>query len=51
LYLDLGEVKNITEIILNGKNLGVLWKPPFRLDISQAIKQGENRLEIRVTNL
>nr|WP_319509541.1 glycosyl hydrolase [uncultured Draconibacterium sp.] len=51
LQLDMGSVKVIAEVILNGKNLGVLWKAPFRIDIKEAIVAGNNTLEIRVTNL
>jgi hypothetical protein len=51
LYLDLGMVKNLAEVSLNGQNLGVLWKPPFRVEISGLAKPGPNRLEIKVTNL
>ncbi len=51
LYLDLGEVKNVCEVTLNGRDLGVLWKPPFRVDITAAARVGENRLELKVTNL
>jgi hypothetical protein len=51
LYLDLGMVKNLAEVSLNGRNLGVLWKPPFRVEISGLAKPGPNRLEIKVTNL
>ena len=49
--LVLGDVKNLAEVRLNGKDLGVLWKPPFRLEITDAVRVGKNRLEIRVTNL
>ncbi len=51
LYLSLGEVKNLCEVWLNGKYLGILWKPPFRVDITGAARAGLNRLEVRVTNL
>ncbi len=51
LYLDLGKVAVIAEAKLNEKDLGILWKPPFRVDATEALKAGENRLEIRVTNL
>ncbi len=51
LVLDLGEVKNLAEIRLNGHDLGVLWKRPFRIDVSDAVRTGANRLEVRVTNL
>ena len=48
--LDLGDVKNIAEVILNGKNVGTAWKKPFKLDITEGVKKGENILEVRVTN-
>ena len=51
LYLDLGVVKELAEVVLNGHNLGVLWKPPFRVNITKFAKPGANELEIRVTNL
>jgi beta-galactosidase/beta-glucuronidase len=51
LWLDLGDVKNIAEITVNGKPLGVLWKAPFRVDVTGALKPGSNTLEIKVTNL
>jgi hypothetical protein len=49
--IDLGEVKNIAEVVVNGKNIGTLWKKPFRLDITDALKKGQNTVEIKVTNL
>ncbi len=49
--LDLGQVKNLAEVTLNGKRLGVLWKAPFRADVTGALKPGQNRLEVKVTNL
>jgi alpha-L-rhamnosidase/Glycosyl hydrolases family 2, sugar binding domain len=49
--IDLGEVKNIAEVIVNGKNVGVAWKKPFKVDITEAIKAGENTIEVKVTNL
>ena len=49
--LDLGGVKLFAEVILNGQNLGILWKPPYKLDVSGLLKSKDNNLEIRVTNL
>jgi hypothetical protein len=49
--VDLGDVKNIAEVIINGKNVGTAWKKPFKLDISEAIKAGENTIQVKVTNL
>jgi hypothetical protein len=51
LWLDLGTVKNLAEVLINGKSLGIVWKKPFRVDITDAIKPGENTFEIKVTNL
>jgi hypothetical protein len=51
VYLDLGQVKNMAEVIVNGKNLGILWKPPFRVDITRVAKAGKNILEVKITNL
>ncbi len=48
--IDLGEVKNLAEVIVNGQNIGILWKKPFKIDISKALKTGQNSLEIKVTN-
>jgi hypothetical protein len=51
LWLDLGVVENIAEVSMNGHNLGVLWKPPFRVNVTAAAKPGTNHLTIKVTNL
>ena len=42
LWLDLGEVKNLAEVSVNGKPLGIVWKPPFRVDVTGALKPGAN---------
>jgi hypothetical protein len=49
--LDLGAVEVIAEIILNGNSFGVMWARPFKVDVSDAIVNGDNHLEVRVTNL
>ncbi|WP_346854538.1 glycosyl hydrolase [uncultured Draconibacterium sp.] len=51
LSVDLGDVKNLAEVTVNGKNLGVIWKKPFKIDISDVAQTGENKLEINVINL
>ena len=51
IFIDLGDVKNLAEVMVNGKSLGVIWKRPFRVDITGAVKQGANNIEIKVTNL
>jgi hypothetical protein len=50
LSLDLGDVKNLAEVRLNGRNLGVLWAMPFRVDVTDAIKPAGNQLEIEIVN-
>jgi hypothetical protein len=51
LFLDLGKVQVMAEVRLNGRDLGIVWKPPFRVDVSGAIQPGPNALELRVVNL
>ena len=51
LWLNLGDVKNLAEVVVNGKSLGILWKKPFHIDISSAIKPGANTVAVKVTNL
>jgi hypothetical protein len=49
--LNLGRVKEFAEVSLNGKPLGILWKAPFEVDVTDALQEGRNHLEIRITNL
>jgi hypothetical protein len=51
VYLDLGVVKNIATVKLNGMDQGSLWTSPWMLDITAGLKQGSNTLEIEVINL
>lgn len=50
LLLDLGDVREMAEVRLNGKEVGILWTPPFRVDLSGAVRAGENHLEVEVVN-
>lgn len=50
IYLDLGDVQQIAEVSINGKKLATLWKPPFALNIREAVHVGKNTLQIDVTN-
>jgi len=43
-------VRDIARVKLNGEDLGVIWCAPWRLDISAALKEGKNELEIEVAN-
>lgn len=51
VLLDLGEVKNLAQVWVNGKELGIAWTTPFRVDITEALRPAGNRLEIKVVNL
>ncbi len=50
LWLDLGNLRELAEVRLNGQPLGILWAPPFRVEISRAAEPGVNRLEVEVVN-
>ena len=49
-YLDLGQVHDLARVIVNGVDLGVVWTDPWRLDLTDALHEGENQLEIQVAN-
>jgi hypothetical protein len=51
LTLDLGKVRELASVTLNGKDLGTVWTPPFRVDIGKAARPGRNVLQIKVANL
>jgi hypothetical protein len=50
LFLDLGEVRELAEVRLNGRDLGVLWAVPFRVEVTGALRPADNQLEIEVVN-
>lgn len=50
-YLDLGKVFNTVSVMINGKDMGLLWKPPFAIDLTGKLKAGVNKLSLQVTNL
>jgi hypothetical protein len=50
LWIDLGDVKNLAEVSLNGKSLGVVWHAPYRVDVTGILKPGANQLAIKVIN-
>jgi hypothetical protein len=50
IALDLGTVRELAEVKVNGQSCGIVWAPPFRVDISRALKPGVNHLEVEVVN-
>jgi len=49
-YLDLGEVHHLARVKVNGADLGVVWKAPYMVDVSDAFRKGRNIVEIEVTD-
>jgi len=50
VFIDLGEVRFVAEVMVNGHWVGNLWTPPYELDITEAVRNGENELVVRVAN-
>ena len=50
LWLDLGDVKNLAVVIVNGKDVGETWHAPYRVDVTSALKAGPNEITIKVVN-
>jgi len=50
IWLNIGKVANIAKVIINGVDCGIAWTDPFRVDITKALREGENKLIIEVTN-
>ena len=50
IWLDLGEVRDLAEVYVNGRKVEILWKMPYQVEISSFVKAGENELRIDVTN-
>jgi hypothetical protein len=50
IVLDLGDLRELADVRVNGKPCGIVWSPPFRADITQAVKPGTNQLAVEVVN-
>ena len=50
LWIDLGDVYELAEVKVNGKSCGTVWCPPWRVDVTDAVKPGENQLQVEVVN-
>ncbi len=51
IVLDLGELHELADVNVNGRSLGILWNPPFELDITDVVRPGKNTLRVDVANL
>ena len=51
ININLGEVFDVAEIFVNRKSAGILWTKPYQLNIQSLVKEGENKLEVQITNL
>ena len=51
VILDLGSLRNVADVTLNGQHLGILWKPPFQVDVTSALRADTNQLQIDVVNV
>jgi hypothetical protein len=50
VWIDLGDVKSLAQVDINGKSLGILWKSPYRTDATRALRPGTNIFKVRITN-
>jgi hypothetical protein len=50
VFLALDKVRDIAEVSVNGKPVGLVWAPPYRLNVTADLKHGANEIEIKVTN-
>lgn len=51
LWLNLGDLREVAQVSVNGKDVGMVWHAPYRVDLSGAVKAGKNHIEVRVANL
>jgi hypothetical protein len=50
VMLDLGAVNDLAEVVVNGRSIATAWKPPYRVDVTAALRVGANAVQIKVTN-
>jgi hypothetical protein len=50
IWIDLGDVRNLAVLRVNGRSLGTIWHAPYRVDVTEALRQGNNEITIEVIN-
>jgi hypothetical protein len=50
IWLDLDRVMDVADVKVNGKTAGLVWAPPYRVDVTEELHAGSNKIEIAVTN-
>jgi hypothetical protein len=50
VFIEVGKLANIGEVFVNGISCGIMWTPPYRIDVTKAIRRGDNEVRIEVTN-
>ncbi|HYD83218.1 MAG TPA: hypothetical protein VEA63_04185, partial [Opitutus sp.] len=50
LFLDFGRVGDIADVTINGRSFGLVWHPPYEVDVTGVLQPGDNLVEIKVTN-
>jgi hypothetical protein len=50
LMLELGDVRDVARVLVNGVDCGIAWTPPFRVEVTAALREGQNLVEVHVTN-
>jgi hypothetical protein len=51
IWLDLGDVEDVAKVYVNGKDGGIIWKAPYKIDVTGDLVSGSNQLRVEVTNL
>ena len=51
MILDLGDVRELADVVVNKQPIATVWRPPYRVDITKALAAGNNTIGVRVTNL
>ncbi len=50
VVMAMGDVRDVAHVYINGKDCGIVWTTPYELDVTDAVRQGENKIEVVVTN-